>query len=316
MRAAEIGMGPKIISVDGRRLEISHPDKVLFPETGMTKAELVEYYVRVAEVMLPHVRGRPISMERYPDGITGGHFYQKEVPDYFPEWIPRVPVYVKEEGVDQPQVACDDAATLAYVAEQACLTPHIWLSRRGRLNNPDKLVFDLDPPGEDFEAVRDGARAIREMLGEAGLESFVMTTGSKGLHVAVPLDGKDDFEAARDWARRLAEELARREPKRFTTETLKKERRGRLFLDYLRNAYAQTSVAPYALRARPGAPVAAPLSWEELGDRSLGPRSYHAGNLFRRLGRKADPWADFGARPQSLAEGRRRLGEIVGNGES
>ncbi len=304
-------MTTKIVTVEGRRLEISHADKVLFPGVGLTKADLVDYYVRIAEVMLPHVRGRPISMERYPDGITGGHFFQKETPDYFPDWVPRVPVYVKEEDAKQPQVVCDDAATLAYIAEQACITPHTWLSRAPRLDNPDKLVFDLDPPDDDFGAVREGARAVKDVLRDVGLEALLMTTGSRGLHVVVPLDGEDDFDAARDFARRLAEETARRNSGRFTTETRKEDRRDRLFLDYLRNAYAQTSVAPYAVRARPGAPVAAPLDWDELRDPSLDSRTYRTANIFRRLGRKADPWRDFDRRAQSLAGARRRLDELL-----
>jgi bifunctional non-homologous end joining protein LigD len=308
---APSSMADKIITVEGRRLEISHAAKVLFPAAGITKADLVDYYVRVAEVMLPHVLRRPISMERYPDGITGDHFFQKETPGYFPAWVPRVSVRVREEGTDQPQLSCDDAATLAYVAAQACITPHIWLSRAPRLDHPDKLIFDLDPPDDDFAVVREAARAVRKVLRDAGLEAFPMSTGSRGLHVAVPLDGEDDFDAARDFARRLAEETARREPGRFTTETRKEDRRGRLFLDYLRNAYAQTSVAPYAVRARPGAPVAAPLSWDELGDRSLDSRTFNVGNIFRRLGRKADPWAKFFARPQSLSRARRRLDELL-----
>jgi bifunctional non-homologous end joining protein LigD len=309
-------MATKIVTVDGRRLEISHAGKLLFPDVRMTKADLVEYYVRIADVMLPHVRGRPISMERYPDGITGGHFFQKEAPDYFPDWVPRVPVYVKEEGAKQPQVTCDSAAALAYIAEQACITPHTWLSRAPRLDNPDKLVFDLDPPDDDFDAVREGARAVRDVLRDVALEALLMTTGSRGLHVVVPLDGEDDFDAARDFARRLAEETVRREPDRFTTETRKEDRRGRLFLDYLRNAYGQTSVAPYAVRARPGAPVAAPLDWDELRDPSLDSRTYRVDNIFRRLGQRADPWADFAARPQSLAPARRRLDELLSTEES
>lgn len=304
-------MTTKTLTVEGRRLEISHADKVLFPGAGITKADLVGYYVRIAEVMLPHVRGRPISMERYPDGVTGGHFFQKEAPDYFPDWVPRVSVRVKEEGTEQPQVMCDDAATLAYIAEQACITPHTWLSRAPRLDHPDKLVFDLDPPGDDFDIVREAARAVRAVLRDAGLNALLMTTGSRGLHVVVPLDGEANFDAAREFARRLSEETARRAPGRFTTETRKEDRRGRLFLDYLRNAYAQTSVPPYAVRARRGAPVAAPLDWYELDDRALNSRTYNVGNIFRRLGHKAEPWADFGGRAQSLARARRRLDELL-----
>jgi len=291
-------------------VELSRPDKVLFPDAGLTKSDLADYYRRAAETMLPYLRGRPVSMHRFPDGIDGEDFYHKEAPDYFPDWIRQVPVKIKEGG-RQSQVVIGNAATLVYLADQACITPHVWLSRADRLNHPDRMIFDLDPPGDDFEIVRRGARALREVLEEEKLFAQVMTTGSRGLHVTVPLDRSADFETVRDFARQMAELLAARQPKVFTVETRKDKRRGRLFLDYLRNAYGQTAVPPYAVRARPGAPVAAPLGWEELSDGDLTARSYTIKNIFRRLGQKGDPWKGLGRHARSLNEPRRRLKELL-----
>lgn len=299
-------MARETIELDGQSVKLSSLDKVYYPDDGITKGDVVDYYRRVAPTMLPHLRDRPLNMQRFPDGIAASGFYQKEVPDYFPAWIRRVPVLVEEEGQEQPQVVCDDTATLVYLANQGCITPHLWLSRAGSLRNPDKLIFDLDPPGGDFQVVREAALALRALLAELDLPAFIMTTGSKGLHVALPLDGRATFDDTRELARDIAGLLAAREPKRYTLELRKDAREGRLFLDYLRNAYAATSVAPYALRARPGAPVATPLDWEELDDDGLHAGSYTIKNIFRRL-EKRDPWRDFFREPCVLGEARRRL---------
>ena len=304
-------MSEKTVQLGSHTIEISKPDKLLYPEDKISKADVVEYYRRVAEAMLPHLRQYPLNMQRFPDGIDGVNFYEKAIPDYFPEWIDRVEVTVKESGEKQDQVVCNSVAILVYLADQACLTPHTWLSRVDRLDRPDKLIFDLDPPGDDFELVRFAAGTLAKILDEVELSSFLMTTGSRGLHVVVPLDGSVDFEAARAFARDLASVLAEREPKRLTTEVRKNQRQGRLFLDYLRNAYGQTSVPPYALRALPGAPVAAPLGWDELDDPDLDSQSYNLHNIFRRLGQKDDPWQDIRAHAVDLSAHRELLDQLM-----
>ncbi|GIK38926.1 MAG: ATP-dependent DNA ligase [Chloroflexota bacterium] len=286
-------MTDKKVEINSHTIELSHLDKVLFPDDGITKGDLIDYYQRIAAIMLPHLADHPLSLQRFPNGIQAEGFYQKEMPDYFPDWIRRVSVEVKEDQVRQDQVVCDNVETLVYLANQACITLHPWLSRADKLNHPDKLIFDLDPPGNDFETVRFAAGRLREMLQEVGLVPFVMTTGSKGLHVVAPLDQSADFDEVRAFVRELADELARREPKRLTTETRKNQRQGRVFLDYLRNAYGQTGVATYTLRAKPGAPVATPLDWAELADPQLHSQSYTMRNIFHRLGQKADPWQDI-----------------------
>jgi bifunctional non-homologous end joining protein LigD len=292
-------------------VELSRPDKLLFPRTGLTKADLADYYHQVAETILPYLRDRPVSMHRFPDGIEGEDFYHKEVPGYFPGWIRRASVTVKEEDGHQSQVVIENAATLIYLADQACITPHVWLSRIDRIGYPDRMIFDLDPPVEDFEIVRQGAWTLRRLLDELGLPAFVMMTGSRGLHVTVPLDRGADFETVHAFARGVAELLADRQPDALTVELHKNKRRGRLFLDYLRNAYAQTAVPPYAVRARSGAPVATPLDWQELSNGGLTARSYTVGNIFRRLGKKGDPWKGMGRHARSLKEPRRLLKELV-----
>lgn len=291
------------------RFESTHEDKVFFPGSGLTKGDLIEYYTRIAPTMVPYLRNRPLTMHRFPDGLGGESFFQKSIPDYFPDWIARV--RVDTAAGPQNQVLCQNAATLAYLAQQGCLTPHVWLSRRDRLDYPDQLVLDLDPPGDDFEAVRRGALRFHDLLEELDLPSGVKTTGSRGLHVLIPLDRRHTFDAARAVARRMAGILAARYPGEFTTEQRKEKRGGRLYLDVGRNAYGQTAVAPYAVRARPGAPVATPVAWDELGRRELHSRSYTVENIFRRLGQRGDAWSSIGRRAVSLASVRRRLEELA-----
>jgi bifunctional non-homologous end joining protein LigD len=290
-------------------IELSNLDKVLFPDSGITKGELVDYYRKVAPLILPYLRDRPVSMQRFPDGIDGEGFYQKSVPDYFPDWIERVTV--AKEGGTVTHVICQNLATLVYLANQGCITPHVWLSRRDRLDHPDRMIFDLDPADDDFAAARRAARDLRELVDQLGLVAYVMATGGRGLHVVVPLDRSADFETSRGFARDVAELLARRDPERLTTEARKDKRKGRLFVDYLRNAYAQTGVPPYAVRPRGGAPVAIPLAWEELGDRKLRGHSYDVRNAFRQLGRVDDPWTGMGRRARGLAAPRKNLDRLL-----
>jgi bifunctional non-homologous end joining protein LigD len=300
-------MDEKQIEVDGRTIEVGNLDKVIFPDANITQGGLLDYYRRMAETMLPYMKGRPLTMQRFPDGIQHEGFYQRTASDYFPDWITRAWVYVEERDEKQPQVICDSEATLVYLVDQGLITPHIWLSRADKLDYPDKLIFDLDPPDDDFAPVREAAQALHALLEDLGLAVFVMTTGSRGAHVVVPLDRSADFDTVRDFAKDVAQVLAQQHPDRFTVEMRKNQRQGRLFLDYLRNAYGQNSVAPYAVRAKPGAPVATPLDWEELADTSLHSQSYTMENIFRRLGQKEDPWKGMMRHARSLDEPRSRL---------
>ncbi len=286
-------------------------DKVMFPDQGITQGDLLDYYRRVAGTMLPYMEGRPLTMQRFPDGIDGDGFYQKEAPDYFPDWIRRVSIEVKGKGEEQPQVICEDVATMVYLVDQGCITPHVWLSRADKLQHPDRLIFDLDPPDDDFEPVRSAVQALHDLLKQIGLLPFVVTTGSRGLHVVVPLDRGADFDTVRAFAREVTDFLAERQPDSLTTEVRKAKRGERLFLDYLRNSYGQNAVAPYAVRAKPGAPVATPLDWDELSDPDLTSQSYRVDNVFRRLGQKEDPWKGMMRHARSLKGPQRALDDMA-----
>jgi len=296
------------VTVDGIEVEVSHPDKLLFPDGGISKGELAEYYARIADRMLPYLEGRPISMERYPDGIQADGFYQKKAQGYFPDWVHRITIELKDGG-RQEQVSCENAATLVFLADQGCITPHVWLSREGALDRPDRLIFDLDPPGEEFGPVREAARLLLKLLERIRLRSFPMLTGSRGLHVVVPLDGSEDFDTARELGQVVAARLAAGDPERLTDEVRKAERGDRVFIDVARNAYGQTAVPPYAVRARPGAPVAVPIEWDELSSVDSAYR-YSVANVFRRLAQKQEPWRDMEQRTSSAARALQRMRKL------
>jgi bifunctional non-homologous end joining protein LigD len=290
-------------------VDITHPDKELFPEDGITKADLADYYENVSEWMLPHVRNRPLSLMRFPDGIDGQGFFQKNVPDYYPDWIRRVEVD-KRGGTVVHALVCD-AETLVYLVGQNTITPHVWLSRADRVRQPDRIVFDLDPaPGADFGAVRRAARQTGDLLRELGLEPFAQVTGSKGIHVWTPLRRRATFADVRPFARDVAELLVERHPDHLTLEMRKAERHGRILVDIMRNAYAQTAVPPYAVRPRRGAPVATPLDWDELSDSKLRPDRWTVKNVMRRLSAKGDPWADIASFARGLSRARKNLDRL------
>lgn len=278
----------EVLHIDGHDIKVTHPEKALFPEDGITKGELVDYYRRIAGYMVPHVEGRPMTLQRFPDGIDKEGFFQKEASDYFPAWVRRATLELGKGGI-QHQVVCDNAATLVYLASQAMVTPHVFLSRADKVHYPDKLIFDLDPPDNNFETVRSAAKTIREALDAEGYPVYLMTTGSRGLHVVVPLDRSADFDAVRAFARGFAEKLAAKYPDRFTTELSKEKRHGRLFLDYLRNSYGATGVAPYGVRAKNGAPIATPITRDEL-DEIKSSQEYNIRNIMARMDKRGDAW--------------------------
>jgi len=302
------------VTVAGIKVELSNTGKVLFPEDPeITKGDLVGYYREMAGRILPYLRDRPMVMARYPDGIRGQRIFQKNIPGYFPSWISRVEV--EKTGGELCQVICDKPATLAYLANQACIELHAFLSRASELERPDQLVFDLDPPGDDrFGDAAVLALGLRELLeDELGLTAYVKTTGGKGLHVHVPLRAVDGFDAVRSFAREASEVLAARNPDLLTTQQRRAGRGDRVYSDVMRNAYAQTVVAPYSVRARPGAHVATPLRWEELKDRDLTPGRFTLHSIGERLERlgTSDPWAGLGRHRYGLDRATRRLEQVA-----
>ena len=284
-------------------VEISKPDKVLFPDDGITKLDLARYYAEISTAMLPHLRDRPVNMERFPDGIGGPSFYEKKVPPHFPDWVRTVEV--RTASGPQRQVVVDDTRSLVYLAQQACLTPHTWLSTTRHLDRPDQLVFDLDPSDDSLAKVRRATRLVGGLLDDLGLTSYLKTTGSRGYHVLVPLRPAEDFDAVRGFARTVAERLVERDPDLLTVEARKDKRGDRVLVDVMRNAYGQTVVPAYAVRARPGAPVSTPIEWEELS--RVKQAQHTITSVRRRLARRADPWTGVRRHAQGLARARRRL---------
>jgi bifunctional non-homologous end joining protein LigD len=291
--------------IEGHEIKLENADKVLFPDDGITKKDLADYYGRIAPFMLPHVKDRPLTLNRFPDGIKSEGFYQKEASAYFPPYIRRSP-QKKEGGVTGYPVA-DNAASLVYLAGQACITMHVWLSRENKPEYPDMLIFDLDPPGSDFEPVRRAAFDVRGLLEKLEVTVFVKTTGSRGLHVAVPLDANAPYNEVRPFAHRLATFLAGRDPEHLTVEERKEKRGNRVFLDTLRNSYAQTAVAPYSVRTLPGALVATPIEWSELDDKNLNSHTFRISNIFERMEKKGDSWRSLWEKTYSIANMQKRF---------
>src|SRR5712692_7889347 len=227
---------------------ISHPEKILFPDDGITKGELAAYYEAIAPLMVPHIDGRPVTMERFPNGIGHGGFLQKDVSKGFPEWLERVEAPKKGGVVHYPLVR--DSRSLLWLANQNCITPHVWTSRTPDLYRPDVCVFDLDPSGDEPNVLRTAALAVRDVLAELGLPSWVKTSGSKGFHIVVPLDGEAGFDEVAGFANAVAQVLIARDPRHLTQEFSKVDRGGRIFVDTGRNGYSATFAATYAVRSR------------------------------------------------------------------
>ena len=299
------GAGEKQYRVAGKKVSLSKPGKLLFPGESVTKADLADYYLSVAELALPLWRDRPVTLQRFPDGIEEEGYYQKKLPEHTPDWVARVSL--KAEKGKVTYLLVQDKATLVYLVGQGAVTPHLGLSRRDCIDHPDRMIFDLDPCDEDFRKVQKVARALKELLARLKVKSFVQTTGSRGLHLFLPLDRSANFDQARRLARTIAERVVRDIPELATLEHRKSKRGDKVFIDYLRNAYGQTSAAPYAVRAKPGAPIATPLDWREALSREMTPQRYRIDNIARRLAHKKDPWAGMRRHAVSVRAIEKRL---------
>ena len=289
---------------------ITHPDKVLFPDDGITKGELAGYYESIAPVMLPHVRRRPLTMERYPAGIGKMGFWQKDVSKGFPDWLERVEVPKKDGVVHHPLVT--DVRSLLWVANQNTITPHVWVSRAPKLYYPDVCVFDLDPSRENLDALRRAALDVRDFLKDLGLRSWVKTSGSKGFHIVLSLDGKSRTDVVARFAHAVGTVLVRRDPEHLTQEFSKADRGSRILVDTGRNGYSATFAAAYAVRARPGAPVSAPCTWEEIERGTVEPKTFTLRNMRERIDTVGDLWSDMRTRPQGLKRAIDRLRRLQG----
>jgi bifunctional non-homologous end joining protein LigD len=288
---------------------ITHPEKVLFPEDGITKGELAAYYEAVAPVMLPHLHGRPVTLERYPSGIGSKGFWQKDVSRGFPEWLERVEVPKKDGAVHHPLAG--DTRSLLWMANQNSITLHVWPSRVPTLLQPDLCLFDLDPAADDPDIARAATLEVRDLLTELGLRSWVKTTGSKGFHVAIPLDGAADFEEVASFAHRAGAVLVKRHPERLTQEFLKADRGGRVLVDTGRNGWSATFAAAYTVRARRGAPVSAPCTWPEVESGAVDPRRFTLRSMAARLADVGDLWSDMRDSGQSLRPAAETLKRLI-----
>jgi bifunctional non-homologous end joining protein LigD len=277
---------------------ITHPEKVLFPDDGITKGELAAYYEAMAPVILPHLRGRPVTMERYPAGIDKKGFWQKDVSKGFPAWLQRVEVAKKGGVVHHPLIT--DTRSLLWMTNQNTVTQHVWPSQAPKLKYPDLCVFDLDPSEDDAASVRAAAIDLRGLLEELMLPSWIKTTGSKGFHIVVPLDGTTPTGVVARFANAMGTLFVSRAPGRLTQEFSKADRSGRIYVDTGRNGYSATFAAAYTVRAKTGAPVSAPCTWDEIERGDVHPRTFTLRNMPERVAKVGDVWADMRKRGRSL----------------
>jgi bifunctional non-homologous end joining protein LigD len=288
---------------------ITHPEKVLFPDDGITKGELAAYHALVAPLMLPHLKGRPITMERYPAGIAKKGFWQKSVEKGFPSWLERVDVPKKDGVVHHPIVA--DERSLMWIVNQNTITQHVWTSRVPNLMAPDVCVFDLDPSQEDPAPVRAAAIGLRDLLEEIGLPSWVKTSGSKGYHLVVPLDGKTPMDEVERFANQVGRVFVSHAPDHLTQEFNKVDRKGRIYIDTGRNGYSATFAAAYTVRAKPGAPVSAPCTWKEIEKGTVNPSTFNIRNMPARIKKAGDVWADLSKSKKSLTKPFEKLKKMM-----
>lgn len=297
--------------IGNRIIQLSNLDKIWFPKSKIRKGTIINYYYQVADYGIAHTKNHPLTIQRYPEGITGESFYQKNAGSYFPDWIKTVAIG-KEEGGKVHYVIGNNPATLVYLANQGAITIHAWLSQHNKLHTPDRMIFDLDPSKDDFTRIRKAALLIKEILSDLKIPCFAMTTGSRGMHVYVPLKRVHTFDFVADFAYAIAKKMMEESPQQFTLEVRKAKRAGKIFIDTLRNRYSATSVMPYSVRAREKAPVAAPLFWDEVKNSQLTSQKFNIKNILSRLKAEGDPWADVDDHAISL---KKVYKQLVGENE-
>ena len=290
---------------------ITHPDKIMFPEDGITKGDLAAYYATVSKVMLPHIKGRPVTMERFPAGIGKKGFWQKDVSKGFPSWLERVAVPKKDGVVHHPVIT--DEPSLLWVTNQNAITQHVWISRIPDLYYPDICVFDLDPSKDDAASVRGAALGLRNLLDKLGLPSWIKTSGSKGYHIVVPLDGKSKMDDVARFADDVGNVFVSHAPDHLTREFNKVARKGRIYVDTGRNGYSATFAAAYTVRAKNGAPVSAPCTWEEIEKGKVDPGSFNLRNMPARIKKAGDIWAGMLRKRPSLKKPIEKLRKMAGS---
>lgn len=280
------------IKMNGRLITVSNEQKIWFPQSKISKGDILAYYQKVAPFSIHQIKNHVLTMQRFPSGIKGESFYQKNAGTYFPSWIKTIPIK-KENGGKVNYVVATSEATLLYLVNQGSLVIHNWLSRYDKLYYPDRMIFDLDPSKNDFNSIRHAALLLKSIFDDMDIPSFAMTTGSRGIHVCVPLKRVHTFDQISDFSYEIAQRMYNENPKQFTLEIRKNKRAGKIFIDTLRNRYSATAVMPYSVRAREKAPVAAPLWWQEVKSSRLSAQSFTIKNIPARLKSEGDPWSDM-----------------------
>ncbi len=299
-----------VFEIGGRELTLSNLDKVFWPDEGYTKGDLIAYYVEAAPYLLPHLHNRPLVFTRYPHGIAGKSFYQKNAPANLPEWVPTFAWYSEESKRTINFILAEEAATLAWAANLACLEMHPWLSTATRPDYPDVVVFDLDPsPGSTYQDVRDIAAFLHQVLDELKLQSYPKTSGGEGLHIYVPLQNSYTYQEIRDFAQQVAILATAALPSIATVERTVSKRGSKVYVDYLQNVLGKTLSSPYSVRPRPGAPVSTPLEWREV--EQVTPQDFHLKNILARIRERGDLFAPVLTQRQSLEKAQPILGELM-----
>jgi bifunctional non-homologous end joining protein LigD len=282
------------MKIKGKEINITHDDKIYYPRAEITKGQIIDYYLSVSKLILPYLKDRPLTMFRAPDGLKKAGFFQKNAGDYFPSWIATKKIKHRHQEGSTNHVLCNDQATLIYLVDQGCLEFHIWLSQINHPDKPDRIVFDLDLPKESFAKVKKAALDLKSLLDNLDIPAFLMTTGSKGLHVVIPIQVKFGYAEVRQYALKIIDLFIKKHPKGYTRQSKKSGREDKVYLDYLRNAFAQTHICPFSTRVREGAPIAVPISWEDLQKKGFHSGYYNVQNAGKSfLRRKKDPWKEF-----------------------
>ncbi len=289
------------VEVEGRELSLSNLDKVMYPEVGFTKGQVIDYYTRIAPALLPHLRDRPLTLKRYPNGVDGGHFYEKQCPSHRPEWVRSEAIQLRSKSIDF--CVCDDLPTLVWLANLADLELHPSLSLVDDVDRPTVMAFDLDPgPPAGIPECCEVAFLLRDTLVQIGLESFAKTSGSKGIQVYVPLnvDGVDYDHGSKALSHALARHLEAQHPKLIVSQQRKDLRKGKVLIDWSQNDEAKTTVSVYSLRARERPTVSTPLRWEELGDPDA--LVFEASDVLERVDEHGDLFAPVAELQQELPD--------------
>jgi len=292
------------------QINISNKNKIFFKKPKITKGEIVNYYQKITPYIMPHIKNRPVNMVRAPDGMLGHIFFQQNMPPYFPEWIDSFGTFRITKGGFARHVLINKPETLVYLANEGVVTIHVWNSRTKNIKNPDRIVFDLDPPDKKngFEMVREVAFLLKKELEKTGAKPYLMTTGSKGVHLVLPIKPDIAFKKVKAFAKAVVNKMESEYPEKVTGNFRKSKRTGKVFIDYLRNNYGQTAVAPYSVRLKAGAPVACPIFWADLHKKNFGPQTINIKNVFQYL-KKGDPWKGIykGVRSVVYYEGKIKI---------